>query len=660
MNNIWMSATGRFLVSSANANAGSTTLTLFGNTGKKRMATSYQEEYPQNTSSSSPSPPSSPSLQPPRLQSYLHQNVLMRNLIVSPTPLSASNWKRTMQSTWMIPSRVNKHIQLEYVIFARGAYLDESDGHMKLGGEQVSPIIWADTLMALTRGQETSFSRLADNKYFINSTADEGKECEDCGCLISWRSSLLRFNGKTGPLTFPGTKYCNVCYIRRRRDKGETIAKESYGVEGPVSKLWTLPAIQPLIDEQLQDMYCRGHDCGIKLSKENAIYDRSSSMDHYPFIVRSLCKDCNRKAKKGSFMGAVDRWARRRMKKDRPCVFASLDQARMAFVVTYIQGYCVGAPQLSVALFQELVQVASHLRQLCFWCGSQLRYERGTDPRVRKSIDRTTFVSGVSLPYGHPDQIMVLSCASCNSIFSDRDILERIEYLDQLAKEMPAGVVWGDMVLDKIENFDEELERNRPDVDPYLRKSYDTFLRHRINKGKEHRIQHWTFEKYRFYLEVCERQSVVSGMKPRKCCDFDRCINTDPYDLHTVVYMEREINFMKQDFLEFQNDDEFKRSKEKSRTRWAVNVLRKHLFKLIDDTNELKLGWESRIEKMKKNPLPCLHFHQTPLLTRAEDTSIVESSSSPPAQVQTQPSTQAVTPTQGPIVHARYSLQNKR
>ncbi|KAF8936646.1 hypothetical protein BGZ58_003932 [Dissophora ornata] len=340
----------------------------------------------------------------------------------------------------MIPSRVNKHIQLEYVIFARGAYLDESDGHMK----------------------------------------------------------------------------------------GETIAKESYGVEGPVSKLWTLPAIQPLIDEQLQDMYCRGHDCGIKLSKENAIYDRSSSMDHYPFIgIVSVLLSSQLRFFKSSF-----KWH-------------------------LISGnYAFGVAPNSAMNVVPILESGSQLIEQRLFLGSRCRM--GTQ---------------------------IKSC-----IFSDRDILERIEYLDQLAKEMPAGVVWGDMVLDKIENFDEELERNRPDVDPYLRKSYDTFLRHRINKGKEHRIQHWTFEKYRFYLEVCERQSVVSGMKPRKCCDFDRCINTDPYDLHTVVYMEREINFMKQDFLEFQNDDEFKRSKEKSRTRWAVNVLPKHLFKLIDDTNELKLG----------------------------------------------------------------------
>lgn len=32
----------------------------------------------------------------------------------------------------MIPSRVNDHIQRDYAFFARGAYLDVTDGHVKV------------------------------------------------------------------------------------------------------------------------------------------------------------------------------------------------------------------------------------------------------------------------------------------------------------------------------------------------------------------------------------------------------------------------------------------------------------------------------------------------------------------------------------------------
>ncbi|KAK3836797.1 MAG: hypothetical protein J3R72DRAFT_513030 [Linnemannia gamsii] len=326
--------------------------------------------------------------------------------------------------------------------------VDEENNGKELQGERVSPMLWVDTLTALTNGQKTAYDLLTDN---------------------------------------------HTCYVRRSWEKGAAHAKERYGVDGPASVLWAHPEIQPFIDQQLQDAYCHGHNCGVNLSRVNATF------------------------------------------------------------------------------------------------------------------------------------------------FFDRDVAERIDYLLQLAKELPAGVIWGNLVLDEIENcFDEKFERNRPDVDSALRKDYHAFIRFRVDNGKEHRTRDWTFEKYRFYLEACQRRSVLTGMRPRRCCDFDRSLDTDPYDLHTVVYLEREINFMKKDFLEFKNDKEFIRSNEKSRTRWAVNILRKQLYKILDDTKELKNG----LEMMKKNPLPCVNIHHTPLLEHAEKTLAMEESvSSPPVQGLTQPLT---------------------
>ncbi|KAG0250466.1 hypothetical protein BGZ95_007196, partial [Linnemannia exigua] len=142
-----------------------------------------------------------------------------------------------------------------------------------------------------------------------------------------------------------------------------------------------------------------------------------------------------------------------------------------------------------------------------------------------------------------------------------------------------------------------------------------------------------------------------------------RSLDTDPYDLHTFVYLEREINFMKKDFLEFKNDNEFIRSNEKSKTRWAVNILRKHLCKILDDTKELKHG----VDMMKKNPLPCLNIHHTSLLEQAEETLVMEESfSSPPVQSLTQQHSREAALPQGPVariqpvVQAREAQQNKR
>ncbi|KAF9574725.1 hypothetical protein EC968_005730 [Mortierella alpina] len=388
----------------------------------------------------------------------------------------------------------------------------ESKSNNAHWGEQVSPLIWADTLLPLTKGQKTAFKLLADQKHCIRSTIDEDKECEDCGCLISWRSCLLRFKEKPGSLQFSGTKYCEVCNTRMRREKGETIAKERYGVEGPVSKLWTLPAIQPSIAKQLQDMYCRTPDCGAKISHENALYDRSSSMDHLPVQERHLSSPTSK--------GTVS------------------------------------------------VLRSSHLR----FIRSSFKWQ----------LTSGNHAFGVA-PNSAMNVVPILD------IFFDRDVPERIEFLDQLANEMPAGVIWGDMVLDKIENFDEQAEKKRPDVDPELRRRFHDFKRHRFDIGKEERIQDWTFQKYRFYLEACQGRSVLTGMWPRKCGHFDRCINTDPYDLDTVVFMEKEFNFMKADFWEFKDEKEYNRSQEKSKTRWAVKILRKHLFKFLEDTNESKL-----------------------------------------------------------------------
>ncbi|KAF9923149.1 hypothetical protein BGZ67_010063 [Mortierella alpina] len=97
------------------------------------------------------------------------------------------------------------------------------------------------------------------------------------------------------------------------------------------------------------------------------------------------------------------------------------------------------------------------------------------------------------------------------------------------------------------------------DVD--IEKRYYDFIRRRKN-GNEERVTNWSYEKYRYYRHICQGRSLVSGVESRTKLDIDRVIDTNGYDLDTVLMMESKINYAKSSVVEFMDSRAFEESEE--------------------------------------------------------------------------------------------------
>lgn len=184
-------------------------------------------------------------------------------------------------------------------------------------------------------------------------------------------------------------------------------------MEGTVSELVEHPRLQVFINQLLSNAYCKGIECGVKLTRENANFGRGINCQENPIAVASLCKPCKRSSTKNSFAAQVHHWASQKLR-ERPGDYESLDKAMMAYVVTLARGFCVGSPEFDPQVFIALRDQAAESKPKCFHCGNHTCHNVGADARIRSSIDRTQFKNGVALNYSHPDQILVVSCLRCN------------------------------------------------------------------------------------------------------------------------------------------------------------------------------------------------------------------------------------------------------
>ncbi|KAI8601175.1 hypothetical protein EDD21DRAFT_114272 [Dissophora ornata] len=170
---------------------------------------------------------------------------------------------------------------------------------------------------------------------------------------------------------------------------------------------------------------------------------------------------------------------------------------------------------------------------------------------------------------------------------------------------MVEGTKWADKILDSLETmvncggFDEAEVKRRPrDID--MRGKYGLFMYKRRRTGMEHRTVLWSYEKFRYYLELCQGRSLVTGMKPTWRLDIDRNINTDIYDFDTILLMKTELNMAKRIMFEFNDATAFNISKAPFKPKWAAQILCTILWKLINDTDSLKDGrWEEELRNMR-------------------------------------------------------------
>ncbi|KAF8925466.1 hypothetical protein BGZ52_006862, partial [Haplosporangium bisporale] len=185
-------------------------------------------------------------------------------------------------------------------------------------------------------------------------------------------------------------------------------------------------------------------------------------------------------------------------------------------------------------------------------------------------------------------------------LFGARDVQQRIDYMERLKEAMSGDFTEADSILTAIErgdfNKNEVKERKRnPDLEA------------------------------KFIIDICRGRSLVRWMKFEGKADFDRVINTDPYDLSTVVYMEHELNFAKAPMSIFKTSDAFDFSGETFKPRWAIRFLRQDLVKLLEDSAVLKSNWVSRLAEMNQNPVSSVMKYVAPLLDDPDDTHQLES-----------------------------------
>ena len=153
---------------------------------------------------------------------------------------------------------------------------------------------------------------------------------------------------------------------------------------------------------------------------------------------------------------------------------------------------------------------------------------------------------------------------------------------------MPKRIVWADSVLDSLE---EMLQRGGLDEarvaqwprDADMETRYCRFIQRRKN-GKEKRVSNWSYEKFRFYHHTCQGRSLVTGMEARTKLDIDRVIDTDGYDLNTILMMESELNYAKSAMEEYKDSRAFEESGVTSKAKWAARRLRNDLIKLVEDS----------------------------------------------------------------------------
>lgn len=137
-----------------------------------------------------------------------------------------------------------------------------------------------------------------------------------------------------------------------------------------------------------------------------------------------------------------------------------------------------------------------------------------------------------------------------------------------------------DELLAKIERgeFNETEVKSRK-RDRELEKRYKAFCQNRINDNHQGRIANWTYEKFRYLIDLLHGHSQLTSRSLENLDeqgDFDRVINTDPYDLDTVLYIEHDVNYAKGRSV-FLDSRAFESSGETSKRRWALKYLREEL-----------------------------------------------------------------------------------
>ncbi|KAF9956748.1 hypothetical protein BGZ70_009789 [Mortierella alpina] len=252
------------------------------------------------------------------------------------------------------------------------------------------------------------------------------------------------------------------------------------------------------------------------------------------------------------------------------------------------QGFCVGPAGYNARDALYLCNIAEKASPASFWSGTQLIITAAGNicPTRKFTTDRIVFRDGKALPYGAEEQILVASSEFENCFFLDRNIDQRIQYLNKLEEEWDDGVQWADEVMEELrDGFDFEREKKKAWTNEW-EKQWKAFVANKEFNGKKGRIC-WRKYEWRFFKEICQGRSLVTGQVLHgNHGNIDRVFNNDGYALNNCIMIEQGLNFAKRDMSEFKTSIGFQGP---CKLQFGVERLREAVKDLLDHSRSLRL-----------------------------------------------------------------------
>ncbi|KAF9924007.1 hypothetical protein BGZ67_009562 [Mortierella alpina] len=255
--------------------------------------------------------------------------------------------------------------------------------------------------------------------------------------------------------------------------------------------------------------------------------------------------------------------------------FNSRESALNTVMTVAVQGFCAGQAMYNPQEQFHLRVMAREAKPMCFWSGAQLSITARC-PKNKFTVDRTIFHQNKALRYGAEDQILVAASQFANCFFMNRTVDERIQHLDSIEQEWEAGLEWADRAIEELRSgFDEKKE--------WAWTAEWTTRWSDFVKGKVHRDRvAWSKSQWRFFHEVCQGRSLVTGQPiAKQDANIDRVFNDDTYTLTNCILIDRGLNFAKRTMAEFQTSDGFEGT---CKLRYGVEILRAAVRELLDSS----------------------------------------------------------------------------
>ncbi|KAF9275309.1 hypothetical protein BGZ68_010882 [Mortierella alpina] len=479
----------------------------------------------------------------------------------------------------------------ETLMFPEGSVV--IDKVVKFQGSIATPLAWLDDFSTLTNVQKSNYGRIVEKQYRIDSPLREGQTCSghECGVVLSWRHVQLQTRG--GTLTWNYGPTCCSCVAKAKSDRFERTVRNSYQIEGPLLP-GLLEKLAPgaSVPDYLPPRRCC--QCNIEQDRSNTYLILGTSVTA-PLIFRSVCMTCSTKRTvmaRNVPMEWMKLWSKDHHQGQD---FNSQEDALATVLTVAKQGFAVGTALYGPSEHVFLKAGLEEWTPKCFWTGVSLSFGPENHPVKKFTVDRTMFKNGKALPYGNEQQVLVSASEFTNCLFMERNVPERVEYLDSLEANWDKNIRWANTVISQLKATSVAGTSNQkwsPDWD----RRWKSFNSSKRAIGREDRVQ-WSRDEWRHFVETCDGRSLVTGHRIHgKDANIDRIFNSDPYMIQNCLYMEQGLNFAKQRMPEFQSSATFDGE---CKLEYGVQILRKVIKDLLEQTKPRRASWERELQAYK-------------------------------------------------------------